>query len=159
VAVLESAPGKLVTMLGDCLLSRKEPLSAVITQGTRLSDFSDGYDLFVALSVDASAPPPVSLSCRALLLPGDAPVELLSQIPSKWATSFGLSVKDSITVSSLGSACAVLALQRELVTLEGAVTEQQEIPLPIPSGASAAEVMALYGSLLLLGVPPEGLAV
>ena len=159
MAVLEPALGRLASMLGDCLLGLDKPLSAVITQGARLSDFSGGYDLFVALSSITGAPPPAPLSCRALLLPGDATVERLSQISSKWATSFGLSAKDSITVSSLGPTCAVLALQRELITLDGLIIEQQELPLPIPHTASAPEMMALYGSLLLLGVPPERLTV
>ena len=146
-------------MLGDYLLTPDMPLSATITRGTQLSGFSGEYDLFIALSSDASASRPASLSCRALLLPGDAQAELLSQIPSKWVTSFGLSAKDSITVSSLGSDCTLLALQRELVTLDGLVIEQQEISLPTPSETSTPEMMALYGSLLLLGVSPLRLAV
>ena len=157
VAMLEPAPGKLCAMLGACLLALDESPLAHITQGTDLADFSGAYDLFVVCASEArTSPLPSDLSCRALLLPGDGQA-VFAQIPSEWVTSFGLSCKDSITVSSLDLACTLLALRRELVTLDGVVIEQQEISLPIPHGLQTAELMALYGSLLLLGIPPERL--
>ena len=46
---------------------------------------------------------------------------------------------------------------RELVTLGGAVVEQQELVLPFSTGASPLPFLAAAGTLLLLGVPPEEL--
>ena len=50
-----------------------------------------------------------------------------------------------------------MALQRELVTLEGTVVEQQELVLPFPLEESPLPFLAVAGTLLLLGVPPEEL--
>ena len=48
-------------------------------------------------------------------------------------------------------------IQRELVTLGGAVVEQQELVLPFSTGASPLPFLAAAGTLLLLGVSPEEL--
>ena len=160
VAILEPSKGRLTNMLRDRLLLWEDAPSVLLTRGTQFSDFRGSYDLFAVLSADFTAKPPsADLSCRALLLSGDVQGALVLQIASQWAVSFGLSVKDSITVSSVAPDTAVLALQRELVTLEHQVLEQQEIPLAVPQGTSAAGMMALTGCLLLLGMPPEKLRV
>ena len=98
------------------------------------------------------------LRAKILLLPGTVSPETALGIQSGWVMSYGLSGKDSITVSSLESDFAVLALQRELVTLDGAVIERQEIPLHLPAGDDSQALRAVYGGLLALGVPPKGLA-
>jgi len=159
VAILEPAPRGLAARLGDFLLALEQSPPVQISHGTDLTDFSGAYDLFVADSFSNAILLPADLSCRALLLPGGVQMAAFSQIPSKWVVSFGLSSKDSITVSSLTPDSALLALQRELVTLSGQVIEQQEIPISIPPSTSASGVMAFYGALLLLGVPPKRLAV
>ena len=152
VAVLESASGRVASRL------RGFDASIMVTRGERLDAFAGTYDLFLVVSADVfCAPPPRTLRCRALLVPGGGQVDTVLQIPSQWVVSFGLSGKDSITVSSLEPDYAVLALQRELVTLDGRVVEQQEIPLPIPRATGASGLMALYGALLLLGASPETL--
>ncbi|MCL2563474.1 MAG: hypothetical protein FWE08_05500 [Oscillospiraceae bacterium] len=152
VAILEPERGKIATLLQNRLAERGGP-SVTLIRGGHLHAFSGAYDLFVAASPteEGGAASP-ALSCRALLTCAETPI-----IPSQWVVDYGLSVRDSLTVSSLEPNHAVLALQRELVTLDGTVIEQQELPLPIPSGTSVQGVMALYGSLLILGVPPEEL--
>ncbi|MFQ9916692.1 MAG: hypothetical protein ACLRWQ_10180 [Flavonifractor plautii] len=64
--------------------------------------------------------------------------------------------RDTLTFSSLEGTVPV-AVQRELVTLGGAVVEQQELVLPFSTGASPLPFLAAAGTLLLLGVPPEEL--
>ena len=159
VAVLEPASGQLTARLGNFFLAEDRGFVPVITKGAAFGDFCGMYDLFVVTASDVSGTPPPDLHCRALLVSGDGQAKAALHIPSQWVVSFGLSGKDSITVSSLEPDCAVIALLRELVTLNGLVLEQQELPLPIPWAAEAAELMVFYGSLLLLGVPPEDLAV
>jgi len=158
VAIVEPAPGRLRALLGDFLLALDDSPAVQITCGTGFADFSGVYDLFVVGALIETSPLPADLSCRVLLLPGDGQT-VASQIPSKWAVSFGLSSKDSITLSSLTRDSALLSLQRELVTLDGFVIEQQEIPIVIPRATSAPGLMAFYGSLLLLGVSPKELTV
>ena len=158
VAVLEPALGKFTSRLQDFLV-QKTDIRAAVTAETELAAFSGAYDLFIALAADGSSAPSPGLRCRALLVPGDEQIEGVLRIPSQWVVSFGLSGKDSITLSSIEPDASVLALQRELVTLDGRVIERQEIPLPIPPATGAAGLMPMYGALLLMGVRPETLVV
>ena len=73
------------------------------------------------------------------------------------AVSYGTSPRDTLTFSSLEGDRICLALQRELVTLQGTVVEQQEMVLPFPPEASPLPFLATAGTLLLLGMPPEQL--
>ena len=155
VAVLEPVSGKVTALVRDWLVRREDASSVVLTRGDCLGAFCGAYDLFVVAFPDGTAiedDSAAEVSCRVLLTSAEA-----LRIPSEWVVDYGLSVRDSLTISSLEPDLAVLALQRELVPLDGAVIEQQELPLPIPPGTSAQAVMAFYGSLLILGVQPEEL--
>jgi len=160
VGVLEPISGRVTALIEDWLVERGDSLSLVLTRGECPHCFSGEYDLFVLAPADGTFrnPDPLQdIRCKALLAPSDRGAEALG-IQSKWVVSYGLAVRDSLTVSSLEPDLAVLALQREIPTLRGTVVERQEVPLPIPPGSGAGGVMALYGSLLILGVPPEELA-
>ena len=152
VAVLEPAPGKLTPLIRDTFLARGAAPSVFLTRGDRPEAFCGIYDLFIAAK-GGGVTGHAGTSCRALLMPGDEP----PLVPSKWVVSYGFAPRDTLTLSSLTEKQAVFALQRELVTLEGVVIEQQERPITIPPGWDAPSVMALYGSLLLLGILPEEL--
>jgi len=161
MGVLEPSSGKVTALIENWLTERGGGLSLVLTRGVCPSCFSGDYDLFVFAQTgddrsSGSGRTP-NIRCTALLTPGDRGSEIHG-IASKWVVSYGLAARDSLTVSSLEPDFAVLALQRELPTLLGTVIERQELPLPIPRGTGAGGVMALYGSLLILGIPPEELA-
>ena len=94
--------------------------------------------------------------CRTVLLPGQAG-ELLRTKQAASAVSYGPSPRDTLTLSSREGDHLWAALQRELVTLEGTVVEQQELVLPFPPEESPLPFLAVAGTLLLLGVPPEEL--
>lgn len=98
------------------------------------------------------------LRCRALLTPGRLS-PLAGQLTAGWAVSYGLGPKDSLTVSSLGQERMGLVLQREVVTLEGACLDCQEFFLPRRGPEPPFYVLACAGVQLLLGVPPEQVAV
>ena len=91
-----------------------------------------------------------------MLLPGTAG-PLARALNASQAVSYGTSPRDTLTFSSLEGDRLCLAVQRELVTLGGAVVEQQELVLPFSTGASPLPFLAAAGTLLLLGVPPEEL--
>ena len=98
----------------------------------------------------------LSGACRTLLLPGQIP-QALDKIQAASVVSYGLSSKDSLTVSSCRRKRLSVALQRELVTVEGQVVERQEFPvLRVPEMEMMAN-LAVIGTLLLLGVAPEEL--
>lgn len=89
-----------------------------------------------------------TLRCRILLTPGDRPPEAEAES----VITFGLSPRDSLTLSSLAE--PVLCVQRALPRPDGAVVEPQEFPLPaLP--APAEELLPLLG-LRLLYMPLDG---
>ena len=91
--------------------------------------------------------------CRTALVPGEIAVPLRAAS----AVSYGVSPRDSLTVSSREGDVLWAALQRELVTVDGQVVERQEFPLRLDPGAGELPCLAAAGALLLLGVPPEEL--
>ena len=71
--------------------------------------------------------------------------------------SYGVSPRDSLTISSREGELLWAALQRELVTVDGRVVERQEFPLRLEPGEEELSVLAAAGALLLLGITPEEL--
>ena len=97
-----------------------------------------------------------AITCRTVLLPGQAGA-LVRPLKADSAVSYGSSPRDTITLSSLEGDQICLALQRELVTVQGRVIERQELVLPFPPGRSAQLYLASVGTLLLLGISPDKL--
>lgn len=88
------------------------------------------------------------LSCGLLLVPGNCPEEWLSRIRADSAVSYGLSVRDSLTFSSLEE--PTLCVQRALPRPDGIIIEPREIPLPgLP--APVEQYLPLLGLWLLCG--------
>lgn len=96
-----------------------------------------------------------AVDCRTVLLPGAAAV-LARTLRTGQAVSYGTSPRDTLTFSSLEGDRLCMALQRELVTLEGTVVEQQELVLPYPPESSPLHFLAVMGTLLLLDALPAG---
>lgn len=92
--------------------------------------------------------------CRCLLLPGTMG-GLTGRLHAGWVVSYGLDRRDTLTLSSMERGRLLVALQRELVTLDGTTVEGQEFPLSNGSGLSPMAALACVGVQLLLGVPPE----
>lgn len=94
-----------------------------------------------------------ALECRTLLLPGPAG-PLARGLRCKCAVSYGASPRDTLTFSSLEGGRACAALQRELVTLDGRVVEQQEFHFSYPPQRSPLPFLAAAGALLIIGLEP-----
>ena len=87
-----------------------------------------------------------SVRCRILLLPGGSPSELVSLADAECLITYGLSARDSLTLSSLEA--PVLCVQRTLPRPDGRIVEPQELPLgSLP--APAEELLPLLGLWLL----------
>ena len=92
------------------------------------------------------------LHCRILLLPGGSPLELAALADVGCLITYGLSSRDSLTLSSLEA--PVLCVQRTLPRPDGSIVEPQELPLDsLP--APAEELLPLLG-LYLLQMPLTG---
>jgi hypothetical protein len=94
--------------------------------------------------------------CGILLMPGAA-AQIASRLCSSCIVSYGMSKKDSVTISSIDENALVLSLQRELPTLSGRHLERQDIPMRRAPGTDADDMLASGAALLLLGVLPEEL--
>ena len=95
-----------------------------------------------------------SVNCRLVLLPGSA-APMARGMHVEGAVSYGTGPKNTITLSSLGETTICLAIQRELVTVNGSIVERQELVLPYPAGPQSPDLfMARVGALLLLGAEP-----
>ena len=86
--------------------------------------------------------------CRVLLAAGDCRA-VLGRVQAETVVSYGLSPRDSLTLSSLTE--PVLCVQRALPRLDGTVVVPQEIPLPPLPGP--AEAMLPVLGLRLLQMP------
>ena len=100
---------------------------------------------------------PLPRQCRTVLLPGETGRAALP-LRAASAVSYGVSPRDSLTISSREGELLWAALQRELVTVDGRVVERQEFPLALEPGEEELSALAAAGALLLLGVPPEELS-
>ena len=97
---------------------------------------------------------PVPRQCRTVLLPGGMG-GVLPRAAS--AVSYGVSPRDSLTISSREGNTLWAALQREVVTVTGQVVERQEFPLVLDREGEELPALAAAGALVLLGVPLEEL--
>ena len=94
----------------------------------------------------------VPISCACLLVEGTCPAELLSSVKTAHVVTYGMSPRDSLTLSSLRE--PVLCVQRSLIRPDGTVIEPQELPLgelPLPP----EQMLPLLG-LQLLQMPLTG---
>nr|WP_326164516.1 hypothetical protein [uncultured Oscillibacter sp.] len=90
--------------------------------------------------------------CRLLLAPGDCGAAL-GRVQAEAVISYGLSPRDSLTLSSLAE--PVLCVQRALPRPDGSVVEPQEFPLPPLPGPPEA-LLPLLGLRLLQMPLTEG---
>ncbi len=90
------------------------------------------------------------VQCGILLLPGDADAD---SFDAGCVVTYGMSPKNTLTLSSIGEDTCVLALQRELLTANGAMLERQEFN--INSGLQPDRLLAMAGALLTLGLKPS----
>ena len=86
------------------------------------------------------------IDCALLLLPGDCSPADIASVRSVSAITYGLSLRDSVTLSSLRE--PVLCVQRELPRPDGGAVEPQEIPLRFLPGPPE-RILPLLGLRLL----------
>ena len=102
-------------------------------------------DLLIVSPALADCPPRRELRAAVALLPGRMAAPSLR---ARCAVTYGMSPRDTLTLSSFGPEGAVLAVQREVMTVSGAILERQE--LTIPGGKDPERLLAVYGAMLLL---------
>ena len=94
--------------------------------------------------------------CRLAVLPGDTEPDL-SHITAERVITYGMSARNTVTVSSVGvgDGCLFLALQREITGLGGQSHDRQE--LLVRHAPSTGTALAASAALLACGAAPESL--
>jgi hypothetical protein len=91
-----------------------------------------------------------AISCHAAVLPGSTSPGISGRIEGKYLVTYGMSPRDTITLSSTGDTC-MLAIQREIIDLNGVKTDIQEVPLAMkaenPDHIMAAAAVALLSGM------------
>jgi hypothetical protein len=106
--------------------------------------------------------PESSIRCGILLLPGDTVADDTVAddriaggndtcgCEAGCIVTYGMSPKNTITLSSISETSCVLAIQREFLTVSGDMLERQEIR--IMGGMKPGRLLAVAGALLILGL-------
>lgn len=150
VGVWERNEG-LCRAIGE-ILSKNGQARPIFLRGQHPAELAgENLDLLVVSPTATGWAGAASVSCRIVLLPGGAgPMARGMHVES--AVSYGAGPQNTITLSSLEGDKICLAIQRELVTVEGCVVDRQELVLPFPAGRETPDLfMARVGALLLLG--------
>ena len=97
----------------------------------RLSEVSEPqWELLALTPGNSCAPPAAGLCAHSLLLPGDTPQQLLRCVSARQLIGYGLSPRDTLTLSSLIGSHRLLCVQRSFLTPGGELIEPMELPLP-----------------------------
>jgi hypothetical protein len=94
--------------------------------------------------------PLAGIECDFLLIPGDASAY---DIRARGIITYGMSPRDTLTLSSVGETRCVLTLRREVPTVFGGILDVQDIL--VSSAGSPEDTLALAGGLLVLGLTPR----
>ena len=114
-----------------------------------LSYVSGLWDLLALMPQIRHPAPQPSLYAKTLLLPGNGDPQLAHRLRALQLIGYGLSPRDSLTLSSLAPG-RLLCLQRSLLTPDGTLLEPQELPLPQELSALDDECALLAAGLRLL---------
>jgi len=157
IAILEEIGGKITDGIEARLdfLTEGKAESFIITRSENPKIFRGRYDLIVITAEMAQNFSAWDLECSILFAPGQYASRVAGGVNTGCVVSYGMSGKDTVTISSINEDMAVLALQRELMTLDEKVLERQEIPVRYSGRTSSDRVMGIFGSLLLMGADFE----
>ncbi len=120
-----------------------------IVSRTPLHIEKDGVpDLIVVSPETARRHIPVTGQAKILLLPG---FTAQCDVTAKCAVTYGMSARDTLTLSSFAGHTRIMAMQREIMTLSGCILERQEVT--IHDTLPPEILLAVYGALIILGEP------
>lgn len=137
--------------LYETLRSRLPPGLAALERGSHPALLAGRrLDLLVAGEDAAGWAGCEVVRCGTALLPGQAET-LCRALPCEQLILYGTGRACAVTLSSLGEERASVAIQRQLLRLDGEPADRQELVLPY-DGTSPALFLALAGARLLLGL-------
>ncbi len=145
IGVLENKPQKLLPLFIE-LSEIQSDLDFVAVSPAWLREMGEASALdALIVGPDGIELPPVT--CRIAVLPGQTPLP----VRASCVLTYGLSSKESVTISSMDETKLALALQRDLINVKGERVERQEFLVPRLHGFTREEILALWGGLLAVG--------
>ena len=105
-------------------------------------------DLLVVSPETARRHIPVTGRAKILLLPGFTD---RCDVTAECAVTYGMSARDTLTLSSFAGHTRIMALQREVMTISGCILERQEVT--VHDTLPPEILLAVYGALVILGEP------
>ncbi|MBE6912208.1 MAG: hypothetical protein E7473_06765 [Ruminococcaceae bacterium] len=125
-------------------------------EGIRIAKNGEAFD-----AVLVGNPPPkkdIHFDSRFLIIPDCLDGEKLSPIPENNIISYGLRSKNTVTASSLIGEKLVVALQKEIPTINGNTVDEQEFSVNVKNGGQSDKVLGVVSTLLALDVPVEAIS-
>jgi len=118
------------------------------------SEITDKPDMLVITESGAKKAPPAGkkIRCGILLMPGDMDPDF---IKADNTVRYGLSERDSVSLSSIKSRECVMAIKNEINALNGRKLEVQEIKIQRKGGMNLMDLMASDACVLLMGREEE----
>lgn len=124
--------------------------TVIIVKASSLEELRGSHPDVLVLSEESSKDPSgdtAHIRCGILLLPGDGDAEAFD---AECIVTYGMSPKNTITLSSISEESCVLAIQRELLTSSGDMLDRQEFK--IRGGMRPGCLLPVAGALLILGI-------
>lgn len=90
-----------------------------------------------------------------VIVPDICNISTIKQLSPKSVVTYGLSCKNTITVSSLIDKQMVISIQRELVAITGCRIDPQEFPISLKDINTVEAILASVAILLILGISTE----
>lgn len=90
-----------------------------------------------------------------VIMPDISGISTIKQLCPKSVITYGLSCKNTVTVSSVIRNNMVVSIQRELVTISGARIDAQEFPVSLQDINNVDSALASVALLLQLNIPIE----
>lgn len=87
-----------------------------------------------------------TISCNVLVVPDESSIK---NVEAKSVVSYGMSQRNTVTLSSTQELCKVIALQRDVMSLDGKLILRQEFPLECDF--TSYETLALASVLIITG--------
>jgi hypothetical protein len=161
LAVLEKENEKIaeaiVSAIRNAPVSKEASILISHSDHDEFLETSADIDLLV-ISPNAHLSGKSALKAKCILLPGTL-LESLCCVASEYVITYGMSPRDTLTISSINEEEVVISMQRELVTLFGEILERQDLPKIPLQQSSPEKILSVTGALLSIGIPFESIRI
>ena len=122
-----------------------------------LEEIRDSRPDALFMAPGAAAAPGRPVECGMAVIPGSSSLESASRLLAQSVISYGMSGRDTFTVSSLDDRVIMLTLQREIASIKGRIIDRQDFAVNRFSRASCEAHLLAAAACIIAGVPAGAL--